>query len=231
MMFRRLLAFICGALLGASSAHAQLPAVGTKIGGTIDLEVRSVPLPQGIWTVVSVESARSNKQNATVRVYLAELERGQLWRWLYLRTNIDYNKGGWSRNKDICDRKNVHFGYSDSAHNANDAECWIINHWGQTLGKNPSQAAIDFYRWSDTLGRPNTSVGTAYFIAKKGDFLTVQYEINPVLAGFPDTPTAEWRGNPWHVDMAAKDPKKLESLREVKAAGEKYFEQLRDALH
>jgi hypothetical protein len=230
-MFWRSFAPVFCTFVWAASAHAQIPAVGTKIGSTIDLEARSVPLPQGIWTVVSVESAPSTKQNATVRVFLAELERGQLWRWLHIRTNIDYNKGGWRRNKDICDRKNVHFSYSDSAHNENDAECWIVNHWGQTLGDKPSQAAIDFYRWSDTLGRPNTSVGTAYFFVKKGDFLTVQYEINPVLAGFADTPTAEWRGNPWHVDMASKDPKKLSSLREVKAAGEKYFEQLRTVLH
>src|SRR5471030_1196256 len=230
-MFWRSFAAACGAFLWATSTHAQIPGVGAKISGTINLEVRSVPLPQGTWTVVSVESARSTKQNAMVRVYLAELERGQLWRWLYISTNIDYNKGGWNRNKDICDRKNVHFGYSDSSHNVNDAECWVVNHWGQSLGENPSQAAIDFYRWSDTLGRPNTSVGTAYFFAKRGDVLTVQYEINPVLAGFPDSPTAVWRGNPWHVDVASKDPQKLASLREVKAAGEKYFEQLRTVLH
>jgi hypothetical protein len=228
MMLWRLLFAACGAFVWATSAHAQIPGVGSKIGSTIDLEVRTVPLPQGIWTVVSVEA----KERSTTRVYLAELEQGKLWRWIYIRTNTGYNPGTtWRRNKEICDRKNVHFSYSDSNNNEKDAECWIVNHWGQTLGNDPSQAAIGFYRWSDMLGRPNTSIGTAYFFAKGGDFLQVEYQINPVLAGFPDTPTAVWRGNPWHVDVASKDPKKLESLREVKAAGEKYFEQLRAVLH
>lgn len=197
----------------------------------IELGEHSVPLPRGIWTVVSVENGSSNRQLPIARVYLAELENGKLWRWLYIKTNTEYTAEKWGRNKDICDRKNVQFSYSDASYNPNEAECWIVSHWGQSLGDNPTQAAIDFYRWSNSLGRPNTSVGTAYFFVKRGEFLQVEYNINPVLAGFPDTPTAVWRGNPWHVDVANKDPNKLASMREVKAAGELYFERLRTVLH
>lgn len=73
-------------------------------------------------------------------------------------------------------------------------------------------------------------MGLACYFAKRGDCLLVQYEFNPVLAGFPDTPTGEWHGNPWHVDIASKDPKKLAYLRGLKAAGEKYFQELRTVL-
>jgi len=52
-----------------------------------------------------------------------------------------------------------------------------------------------------------------------------------VVAGFPDTPTAAWPGNPWHVDMARKDAKKLEYLRGLKAVGEKLFERLRGVMN
>ena len=229
-MFWRLLATVYLLLSCVSVASAQVPAVGTKISSTVTLGSRTIPLPEGSWTVVANGSSQSTKQNGLVVVYLAQLEGGKLARWISLRTNTDYNNGGWTRNKEICDRQNAHFGYSDSAHNPNDAECWIVNHWGQTLGSKPAQASVDFYRWSDTLGRPNTSVGLAYFFARRGDYLTVQYHFNPVLAGFADTPSAEWRGNPWHVDVASKDPKKLAYLRGLKAAGEKYFEQLRTVL-
>ena len=230
-MFSRLLVTTLLVLSCAGAVQAQTPAVGTKIGSSIDLGVRTVPLPEGVWTVVSTGSGQSTKQNALLRVYLAQLEGGRLSRWLYIGTNVDVKQGGWGRNKDICDRKNVHFAYDDSAHNPNDTECWVVNHWGMTLGSKPSQAAVDFYRWSDNLGRPNTSVGMAYYFAKRGDYLVVQYEFNPVLAGFPETPSAEWRGNPWHVDIASKDPKKLAYLRGLKSAGEKYFQELRTVLH
>jgi len=219
------------ALFCMGAANAQVPALGAKVAGKVNVGGRSVPLPEGIWTVVSTGTGQSSKQNALLRVYLAQLEGGRLSRWIYIGTNVDVNHGGWDRNKDICDRKNVQFAYADSAHNPKDTECWVVNHWGMTLGSNPSQAAVDFYRWSDNLGRPNTSVGTAYYFAKRGDYLVVQYELNPVLAGFPETPSAEWRGNPWHVDVASKDPKKLAYLRGLKAAGEKYFQELRTVLH
>jgi hypothetical protein len=212
-------------------AHAQAPAIGSKIGNAIDLGGRTVPLPQGIWTVVATDSGPSAKHHPLIRIYLAELQNGKLWRWLYIVTNVDYTGGSWVRNKDYCDRKNTHFAYSDSWNSPTKAECWIVNHWGEALGSNPPQVSIDFYRWSDMLGRPNTSIGTAYYFSRKGEFLTVEYHINPVLAGFPDTPTALWRGSPWHVDVASKDPKKLDALREVKAAGELYFERLRTVLH
>jgi hypothetical protein len=36
------------------------------------------------------------------------------------------------------------------------------------------------------------------YFAKRGDFLPIEYCFNPVVAGFPDTAHAAWRGNPWH---------------------------------
>jgi hypothetical protein len=134
------------------------------------------------------------------------------------------------RNKDICDRKDVHTGYSDSNHNFQDTACWILNHVGMTLGKDPNQAVIDFYRWSDTRGRPNTALCLHYCFAKRGDFLDAQYCFNPVVAGFPETPTAAWRGSPWHPDVASKDEKKLAYLRQLKATGETLFDKLKTVL-
>src|SRR6476620_1416745 len=106
-------------------------------------------------------------------------------------------------------------------------DIWILNHIGQTLGKNPSQASIDFYRWSDALGRPNTALALVYFFAKRGAIVRVEYSFNPVVAGFRDTGGWGWRGNPWHVGVASKDEKKLAYLRELKATGEALFEKLK----
>jgi hypothetical protein len=200
------------------------------VGQTIDMGSRSVPLPQGKWTVVALENS-SDRQIRVRRVMLAELEHNVLSRWMYVATNLDDNRGGWGRNKNICDRKNAHFAYSDSNNSDKSIECWEVNHSGMTMGNDPHQAVINFYRWSDTLGRPNTAVGLRYYFVKNGDYLTVEFYVNPVIDGFPDTPTAEWRGNPWHPDVASKDPKRLAYLRALKAMGEQYFAQLRTVLH
>jgi hypothetical protein len=75
--------------------------------------------------------------------------------------------------------------------------------------------------------RPSTALCLEYYFAKRGDFLTIEYCFDPVVAGFPDTAHAAWRGNPWHSDVASKDEKKLAYLRELKVTGEALFDKMK----
>jgi hypothetical protein len=213
-----------------SAAHAQSLPLGARYRDSVMVADRKIPLLDGEWTVVAVGSTKSTKGSDIERLYLAQMAGNRLARWVFISTNEEWLPGGWSRDKRICDRKDVHAGYSDTSHNPKDTECWVLNHLGMTLGKDPSQASIDFYRWSDALGRPNTALSLSYFFAKRGDFLRIEYCFNPVVAGFRDTGGAGWRGNPWHVDVASKDEKKLAYLRELKATGEELFGKLKGVL-
>ena len=170
MSLLRFIASLCVLTLASTGALAQTASVGSviEVGG------RSIPLPQGRWSVVSTEDGRSSKQHPLARTMLAELDHNVLSRWVYISTNIETNFGGWKRNKEICDRRNTHFAYSDSWNSDKVAECWIVNHWGMTMGNNPNRATVEFYRWSDTLGRPNTSVGAAYFFVKNVTSFTLR---------------------------------------------------------
>ena len=213
-----------------SMACAQA-VLGMRVQGTFLIGERIVPLPGGQWTVVAAKGGGDLTRGKPLsRAFLTQLQGNTLSQWLEIDTNLEVNSGGWVRDKQICDRKDVHASYSDSNYNLNDTSCWALNHFGMTMGDNPSQAAVDFYRWSDTRGRPNTALMLGYFFTKRGDFLRVQHFFNPVLARFPDTPTAFWPGNPWHVDVAAKDPMKLQYLRSLKAIGETEFDQLKAIL-
>jgi hypothetical protein len=216
--------------LPAMAAAQDLP-LGSKVSGSIVIADRVIPLLEGDWIIVAKSHLDGGLGNGKIaRVYLAQLEGNRLARWMYIGTNLEWNPGGWKRDKEICDRRNVHAGFSDQKNSPREAECWILNHYGQTLGHEPSQVAVDFYRWSDSLGRPNTSLGLSYFFARNGDVLNVRQSFNPVIAGFQDTPAAAWRGNPWHMDIASKDPRKLEYLRGLKAIGEKQFAALHGVL-
>jgi hypothetical protein len=211
--------------------HAETASPGQKFRDTITNAGRTVPLLDGEWTTIAASASGSSGGSSHIeRVYLAQVSGNRLSRWIKIETNDQWNPGGWKRDKAICDRSDTHFSYSDSNHNERDTECWTLNHLGMTAGKNPSQATIDFYRWSDALGRPNTAVCLIYFFAKRGDFLRVEYCFNPVVAGFRDTGGAGWRGNPWHPDIASKDPKKLAYLRELKTTGEGLFDKLKAVL-
>jgi hypothetical protein len=212
-----------------------MPALGAVYRGSIVVADRAIPLLDGEWTVVAVGVAKgSNKSGSItsgiVHLYVAQMSGDRLSRWMRISTNTEWSATGWKRDKEMCDRNDAHVGWSDSNHNERDAQCWVLNHVGQTLSKNARQALIDFYRWSDARGRPNTALCLEYFLAKRGDFLTLEYCFNPVVASFPDTNNASWRGNPWHPDVASKDPKKLAYLRQLKATGEVQFEKLKTIL-
>lgn len=209
-------------ILPAMSAMAQDASLGTTYEASVPLGSRTFPLPDGRWTVVA--------SNGKGRVWLAQMQGDRLSRWVYLSTNLQWNSGGWGRNKDICDRTDVHAAESDSNHSAKDIECWMLEQRGMTLGAKPDQGWVDFYRWSDNRGRPNTALSLSYYFVRNGDFFRADYFFNPVVAGFPETPTAEWRGSPWHVDMAAKDPKKLDYLRSLKGIGDGLLSKLRKVL-
>src|SRR5262245_40149581 len=157
-----------------SPAYAQVPQLDAKYRGSVVAADRTIPLLDGEWTVVAVESARGTNQGgsntpAVARAYLAQMSGNRLSRWIHVSTNVEVSGGGmtvggWIRNKSICDRSDTHASFSDSNHNNKDADCWVLNHIGMTLGKQPSQAVIDFYRWSDTRGRPNTALALEYFL-------------------------------------------------------------------
>jgi hypothetical protein len=229
------LLLLLGLFLSAWAGDGQaqdLPGLGTKATGTIALGRHILPLPDGEWTVAAVGERSSASSTPIGRVILAQLSNGKLSRWVYISTNLAWNgSDSWKRDKGICERKSVHFTYSDDTNSTKDAECWILNHTGMTLGENASQIWIDFYRWSDSRGRPNTALVSEYFLVKSGDVLTYRYYVNPVLEGFPDTPTGSWRGNPWHADIASKDAHKLEYLRSLKATGQALFEKLKTAMN
>src|SRR5262249_12000686 len=158
--------------------------------GSLAMGRHTFPLLEGDWKVVAVEQRSSTSDTPLGRVILAQLSNDKLSRWVYLSTNLAWNStNSWKRNREYCDRKAVHFGYSDDLNTTKDIECWVLTHHGESLGEHASQLWVDFYRWSDARGRPNTSLELGYFLVKSGDVLTAQYHFNPVLAGFPDTPT------------------------------------------
>ena len=213
--------------------HAQGVAPGTTYVGSVPVAGITIPLLEGTWQVVAVERAEGTSpagevRPPLVRAMMAQIGGPRLARWMYINASDgrDYT-GGWKRDADTCDRKDVHFSYSDKNYSAKDTQCWVLNHKGMTLSAAAPQVAVDFYRWSDDKGRPNTALSLNYYLVKGSSFLQVDYTFNPVADGFPDTPTADWRGNPWHLDIAPKDPKKLAYLKQLKEIGDGMFSKLR----
>lgn len=227
MTISRVLASIFIVLVMASHARAQNledAPIGTSFQSVAKFGPRQLPLPPGEWTLLSREMARSTGNTAApipiLRVYLVQMVGGRLERWIHANTNTQVSATGWTRNRNVCDRGDVHVGVSDSNYNERDTECWIVNHYGLTPGATAAAYIRAFYDQTADKRRPVTALGEQYFLVKDGSFLDVTYYSNPESAGFEKTPTADWRGNPWHRERAAQDPKKLAYIAKLKAEGE-----------
>lgn len=221
-MFGIFLVFALAISFSAAAQPLDKAPVGTVYKDAAEVGRKQVPLPGGDWVLAAKESARTTGGSNVplFRAILMQEKEGKLHKWVYINTNLDVGVGGWTRDRAICDRADVHHNASDRNYNAKDTECWIVNHYGQTLGANPSPVYTDFFKATDDKGRPATSLGISFFIVKDFDFLTVLYNVNPELEGFEKTPTADWRGNPWHRDMTGTDAKKLEYISKLKLEGE-----------
>lgn len=214
--------------LCAAAEGLEKVAMGTVVRGTADLGPRQIPLPPGDWQLIArqVHSSGGNSGANNVliaRVYLGQVEAGVLKASIHAIASLDSSPGGWTRNRSICDRTDTHFAESDRNYNTRDTECWILNHIGMTLGPNPLQVHVDFYRLTDDKKRPKTAIVNSYYLVKGFGFLEVHYGVNPELEGFEPTPTADWRGNPWHRDAVGNDPKRVAYIARMKAEGERLF--------
>lgn len=218
---------------GAMAQKLDDQSIGTVVRGSAVLGDRAIPLPEGDWTLVAKQAAQSSGGEAIplVAIYLAQLHDGRLHRWIFAETNLAQGRiSGWTRRRDICDRTDVHFAQSDSNYNAQDTECWTVNHFGMTLGSRAETIHHEFYRWSDDKDRPNTALTLNYFLVKRLNFLSVQYGYNPETEGFPPTQNAVWRGNPWHRDLVGKDLAKQAYVSRLRTEGEALLPAIRRGL-
>lgn len=206
---------------GARAEGLEKLPIGSVVKGTATLGDRQIPLPDGEWRLIAKQVTRSGVEIA--RAYLVQLEGNTLKAAIQAAASLSASAGGWMRRRDICDRADTHFSDSDRNYNVSNTECWTLNHMGLTMSGSPAQVHVDFYRYTDDKKRPRTALVNGYYIVKGFHFLEVQYGYNPELEGFEPTPNSDWRGNPWHRDVVATDPKKAALIAWLRAEGERLF--------
>jgi hypothetical protein len=209
----------------ADSLHKA--PLGTKVAGTVDIGGAQFALPAGDWVVMG----RHRRNAGTISgspappigsVYLGEARNGVLARTVIAEANTELNTG-WSRWQD-CDRKDMLHVTADRNFNPRDQECWWINHYTQSLGRDAFRQYEHFneaYRYMDENGirRPATMLALSYIRVDGGQFLNIRYAFNPELAGFAPAKQS-WRENDWHRDRYRDDPKKIAYVDALKGWGE-----------
>jgi hypothetical protein len=238
MKISALLAIMFSAgLFCAANAAAQnvLDApLGTTFQTAAKFGSKQIPLPAGEWSLLAREVTRSPASATaasipTLRAYLVQFKGGTLDRWIYAASNTEVGSHGWSRDRSVCDRNDVHFGASDANYNARDTECWIVNHEVFTRSNNPADIHNIFYDKTHDKGRPMAAIVAHYYLVKGPNYLGVKYYSNPENADF-ERASGSWRANSWHRDLAAQDPKKVAYIAKLKSEGESLLPLLKRGL-
>jgi hypothetical protein len=173
---------------------------------------------------------RGSEAVPLVMVYLTQLEGGKIKGAVFATTNLESHPVGWRREfysvYPVCDRTDVHFGYSDKNYNIRDTECWILSTQIAARSWLAPKIQNDFYSWSADKGRPTVGLANIYYVVKGGDLVWAAYAYNPEMEGFARVEAAS-ENSPWHRDFAVTDPKKVAYIARVKTEGERLFERIK----
>ncbi|PWC52313.1 hypothetical protein [Azospirillum sp. TSO22-1] len=212
-------AFVCAIGCGgawADSIRGLLP-VGAVHEGQVPLGRATVPLPPGKWTVTAFKETRSDHNNVISEVTLSSIQNGRYQGFVSIRTNQDPARNGWQPYA-FCSRKDVYFIQLDANYKHEEA-CWGINHqrmeetskYRPDEGRNSRQVVADA-----GLAMPKTMIATHMRVASSGWFVTYDIFLNPTYFGFGDE-GANWASNPWHKDLIARDPRKVNFMEQLRS--------------
>ena len=98
-----------------------------------------IPLPEGMWELLSLQEDQSTQVNRIWRAYLARIENGTLLGKVIFRVNSDAPSYGWAASS-FCE-KDDHYHVVIKANRPDDVDCWAVRRG--TTRRRPS--------WSDGL--------------------------------------------------------------------------------
>ncbi|MDK9722436.1 MAG: hypothetical protein OEL53_14765 [Rhodospirillales bacterium] len=199
-------------------------SVGKQVSGSVRIGNAHVALPPGSFTVAVFNESESTGSAAIhSKLHLAWLVQtvdGRLNRAILIESNTGNSLvGGWNRNKEICDRKDIHHNDSDQNYSIKDTHCWSVNHYVLGRSSSTSKTTTAFYDYTKDMRRPVAALVNAFYLVKGASFLRALYYLNPEIEGF-DPAKQDWRTNDWHMDRVSGDPKRSAYVASVKAEGE-----------
>ncbi len=216
-MFRYLAYVFTLVFLGLGGAQAQsihtMP-IGTEVETKVRFARSEVPLPPGIWVLVSRGEERSIGLGGAMGARLpyatlARIERNALAGLVNLTGTVQYENLQWIRDRQ-CDRTDFYFLDADRNFNNADQRCQYATHFVRTWTASDNQpeqtrAMVQGLR-AKSIVLPPTMIVSVHRRVVGGEYLTVTYEISPASIGGPVARTNVWSASEWHKDKIADNP-------------------------
>lgn len=201
--------------VGANAQSVHTLPVGSIFEGKVSFARSEVPLPPGKWTLASVGEENYNTVTGwrPIRAPFANLVQTDAGRLSALVTIIGTSSSdqndGWVRNSN-CDRSDTLYAVADKNYRTSDQWCSYAFHTVRTWvagDATPKRvAALYAYLRQENLKAPWTMLATTAHLVRNSEFITVSYEVDPLMHGGPGTKINAWQTSEWHVQRIQDYP-------------------------
>jgi len=231
MVLHRVLFAALALLLSAAAASAQsvhtMP-VGSVFEGKVKFARSEVPLPPGKWALASAGEEKSTG-DLLLRLPFANLTQvdgGRLSALVTIFGTLSDERNGWGRDAN-CDRTDMLYVTADKNFRSTDQWCAYVRHrirsWVATDQTLPRSASLYAYLRQENVKKPWTMLSTTARFVRNGEFIDVNYEVDPQLHGGPATKIIAQRTSEWH-------PQRIQDYPAHRAYADKWIEWSRPLL-
>ena len=218
-------AIAAGLLLACAPALAKEPSKGEAVKSPLEIGKLRVALPPGLWNVVAVRTGRAASSDGIVNgseykgYYLVQFDQAKRFVGsMYVRATLETGKPIEWRDK-TCTREDTLF-RATLGGPTHSQDCVFMNHLVRYFQSKPrDHLDREAWQWMQDNGVqvPKTVLEVQERLFKPGDYLWVDYTVNPEIVDFVPSTVTDWRASEWHPNFVKTDPERKEYIEHLKA--------------
>lgn len=203
--------------------------LGKKYSGSITVENKTVPLPDGEWIVVGRGYGDSYDYG---EVLLAQVSARRIAKCIIIRSDASTNSFSGYRAAEDAQRTDLYHVVVKSNTTGEPLDFWYVSHY--IMSVTPKREAVkQFFEYCkvNSITMPKLFIRSRHTltgVGMKHKYLNVEYYYNPDVEGFDTSKEDNWGTSSWHYLRIKDDPKKVSYMEKIKRDNEMMHEKLRD---
>lgn len=232
-MVRPLLATLvlfAGAATAGDSLH--LAPIGTVVSGSFDLAGKTIPLPEGKFTLAAVTvttppmlgSGDISKQRPQIaHVFLAQIEPPRLRAAVWARAALKPESYRFTWLGEPCKKEGTLYRADLTGSHGEDENCLLVDHGMPNFSPRAQGIWKEAGAWlvGQEVQLPvGTMISAKVTRSQRSQFVAASYFFNPRMYGCRAPISRSYAESPWHKKTINEDPQRVRFVESVTAWGQ-----------
>ncbi|MBI3374542.1 MAG: hypothetical protein HY017_22685 [Betaproteobacteria bacterium] len=214
------------------AVDASRSLMGQSLTGELAIQGRTIPLPDGNWTVAAHFPV--SRAGSVESVVLAQSRDGKLLKALVAQAaRLPADQANGFRKSPQCGRTNLLFSKTLSNQDFDKQDCWTINHVPVAPLREPTAPGIFRAAVGEldakAIALPSVLMSTYFRLADKQGFVNAIYYFNPESEGITSSSTSIWEESDWHRNYIREYPEKVAYFRKLQTWSEHWHARVQQA--